>query len=161
MQSVCCKLMDWIITITDLASGYNSMLATGDSNHPCASSTNQPQPPKLQILANGMADMQLSESNYYYPNLQQNTNFNTSQSPLKRQNQAFGSPRIQLEQQQRKRFLEQRQLYASDLDVAGTSNAPDASATEWRTSMWMQDHYGNFTLNPDLKVTLSISSDPF
>lgn len=132
------------------------MLATGDSNHPCVSSTNQPPPPKLQILTNGMAGMQLAENNYYNNNPQLNTNFNTSQSPLKRQNQAFGSPRIQLEQQQRKRFLEQRQLYASDLDVAGTSNGnfSDASATEWRTSMWMQDHYGNFGPNADLKVNL-------
>lgn len=80
-------------------------------------------PPKFHALTNTMATMQLDYQNQTQPlSVNATSSHSTNVSPLKRQNFQYGSPRVQLEQQQRKRLLEQRQLFGSDMEMAGTSN---------------------------------------
>lgn len=123
-----------------LASGYNTMLPTNES--PCGfASIDVEQPaPQLQMVTNGMAGMQMGGSvsminrlvfeNHSYNSFFYFSTSNTSQlhrfgsaSPLKRHNVSVDSPRAQLEQKQRRRFLEQKQMFGSGDSDAGPSTA--------------------------------------
>ncbi|KAI6183537.1 hypothetical protein M3Y97_00499400 [Aphelenchoides bicaudatus] len=119
------------------------MLPTNESPSGFATSTSMDidqMAPRLQMVTSEMAEMQMDATlSISAPNTPQTYRLGSA-SPLKRQNLSVDSPRVQLEQKQKRRLLEQKQMFgSSDLDAGPSTTQQQMSQySNQRVNDWIQ-----------------------